>query len=129
MSYKFAIVDEATGEIQNICVSPTLQGMIDRAERIGPGYTYLTDLPDEIDKSMYYNGQEVVSRPTVLDPSASYDLTQLPENTVVIVRNEAGDELVITDLTEPLTLVDSGTYWLEVEPPFPFQSINTTVEV
>ncbi|WP_417726170.1 hypothetical protein [Roseovarius sp.] len=50
----------------------------------------------------------------------TYTLVDLPLGSVVTARNEAGDALEITDLSEPLTLVDAGTYRLTVAPPFPW---------
>lgn len=56
-------------------------------------------------------------------------LDHLPPGTTVTLCNEAGDELVLTDLSEPVTLPDAGTYIAKATAPFPWLPLNTTIEV
>lgn len=71
---------------------------------------------DIVDGRTHYvatNPIRIEPRPAVQPPLSpqiagwSYDLSTLPLGTVVTVRNEVGDELVITDLLEALTLVSA----------------------
>lgn len=79
----------------------------------------------------YYNAalDLVADRPTVTTPTASYDLTQLPSGTVVTVTDESGTVYAITDLSDTLTLEGPQTYRVQVDPPFPYIAVDTTVEV
>ncbi|KJS43349.1 MAG: hypothetical protein VR71_10550 [Roseovarius sp. BRH_c41] len=77
----------------------------------------------------------IEARPTITPPATTqdtgwvYDLSLLPVGSAVTVRNEVGDELVIMNLSEPLTLVDAGVYALAVAPPFPWVGFDAEVEV
>ena len=60
---------------------------------------------------------------------AVIDLSVLPEGTVLRITNAPGDILEITDLTEPLTLTEPGTYSLRLTPPFPWAARSLTIEL
>lgn len=72
---------------------------------------------------------EFKPRPNVLEPSALYDLTQLPSGSVVTVTDESKTVYTITDLSELLTLTGPQKYEVKVEPPFPYKAVEKTVEV
>lgn len=72
----------------------------------------------------------VVPVPAAVQPSGwTYTLSDLPAGSLVTVRNEAGDELAISDLSEPLTLLDAGLYHLAIAPPFPWVGFGIEVEL
>lgn len=77
----------------------------------------------------WIENDKITERPLVIYPSSSYDLTQLPDGTVITLRNEANDVLVITDLSGTLTLSDPGMYRFEIDPPFPWQKQTINFEV
>lgn len=76
-----------------------------------------------------YNLAAWAARPELPDVSASYDLTALPTGSVVTVVDESGTEHEVTDLSETLTLEGPQTYVVTVEPPFPYRTIRTRLEV
>jgi len=86
---------------------------------------------DKATLEQYYDAASglVADRPTVPTPTASYDLTQLPAGTVVTVTDESGTTHQITDLSDTLTLEGPQTYRVQVDPPFPYIAVDTTVEV
>ena len=84
---------------------------------------------DRLDSSLtgshYIQDGVVVPRPAVsgwfiTTAPAWLSLADLPSGSQFSISNEAGDQLVITDLAEPLHLTDPGTYQIVVAPPFPF---------
>lgn len=90
------------------------------------------------DTSTHYIASDplrIEARPTLTPPAAAqatgwaYDMTGLPAGTTVTVRNEVGDVLTITDLSEALTLTEAGTYGLSVAPPFPWVGFDIEIEV
>jgi hypothetical protein len=74
----------------------------------------------------------IEERPDPIDPVLSGSTITfdgpLPE-TQVTVRNEAGEEMQFLVGDGPLTLSDSGRYWIEVDPPMPFHRRLMTVEI
>ncbi|ETW11200.1 hypothetical protein ATO8_18640 [Roseivivax marinus] len=96
---------------------------------------YLTE--DELSSEEAYIGGSplaVTQRPEVVMPTPtaapwSWDLSTLPTGTTLTVSNEIGDTLEITDLSEPLELVDAGTYQVRLSPPFPWLALDATIEV
>lgn len=69
-------------------------------------------------------------RPELTAPTQNpVPLSGYPAGTKVTVTNEAGDSLVILDLSLPLTLIDPGVYTLRFEPPFPWLPLTTTMKV
>lgn len=127
---KWCLVETATGRIGPFGHTFS-QAIVDQKAGVaGPGWEARTDPPEDLDPRVtYFLNGEYVPRPVTPAPSASYGLTALPSGTTVTVRNEAGDELVITDLSETLTLSDPGTYRFTVIPPFPHTEVRTKVEV
>lgn len=57
------------------------------------------------------------------------DLSVYPAGTVITARNPEGDVIEITDLSEPLTLIDAGSYHIAVAPPWPHMPLAQDVEV
>lgn len=122
----YTVYDETTGEIvaTGTCTYQTQLHLTRQT-----GQRVLMEPSDFRSQYVDLTTLEVKDRPTVPAPSASYDLTALPAETIVIVTNEADETLTITDLSEALTLTDPGAYQVEVLPPFPYLPINQTVEV
>jgi hypothetical protein len=119
---KFYVYVTATGEILRYGSAPEVE------EQQGPGETAVEGEahPD----TDYVRDGEVTPRPSVPSPEgAVYDLTLLPPETVVMVTNESGETLTLTDMTEPLTLSDPGRYRFHIVPPFPFLILTTEIEV
>jgi len=79
--------------------------------------------------TQYVTESGPTDRPTIPTPTAIYDLTQLPAGTVVTVTDESGTVYEITDLSDTLTLEGPQTYRVQVDPPFPYIAVDTTVEV
>lgn len=84
----------------------------------------------------YISGTPLQSqpRPMVVIPTPTaapwtWDLSTLPAGTTITIRNEIGDTLEITDLADPLELVDAGMYQMRLSPPFPWLALNATIEV
>ncbi|MGR3498767.1 MAG: hypothetical protein ACU0E9_07735 [Limimaricola soesokkakensis] len=75
---------------------------------------------------------EVQDRPAVpalAIEAGAVDLSALPAGAAVTFRNEAGEELTLTDLAEPVTLADPGEYRVAVDPPFPWLPARQVIEV
>lgn len=127
LTVKFGVYDESSGELVAIHTTETQfqSYLADAGQNIIAGHP----LVSENWRDYYVSGGVYTLRPTVTLPSASYDLTTLPVGTTITVKNEANDELVISDLSETLTLTDPGEYWFDVEPPFPYMPLKTSVEV
>jgi hypothetical protein len=85
--------------------------------------------------STYYTGTEVLPRPPAVPAPAGgvaplvVDLSVWPTGTVITVVNEDDVSLVITTLTEPLTMVDAGFYRFSAATPFPNYPVDTILEV
>lgn len=127
----WAKVDQATGKIvmegSGLDPENVLQSQLAEA-----GYDVFEDRPAGVTGGEYYRDYVAgtwEARPTVPAWSNPYDLTALPSGSVVIVENEAGDILTVTELTEDLTLTDPGVYFVHVKPPFPHKEIRQRVEV
>lgn len=124
---KFGVYDEITGQLLAIHETEAQfqQYLADVGQNI------IADHPPDPEnwRDYYVSGGVYTLRPLVISPSANYDLTSLPTGTTLTVSNEAGDELSISDLSEVLTLVDTGTYWFKVTPPFPYMPLDAAVEV
>lgn len=123
----FGVYDETTGELLSVHRSEVqFQAYIAEV-----GQNIIAGHPPVLEnwRDYYVFGGAYTARPTVTLPSASYDLTTLPVGTTITVKNEAYDELIISDLSETLTLIDPGEYWFDVEPPFPYMPLKISVEV
>lgn len=86
----------------------------------------------------HYIAQEplrVEPRPMLAPPTSpqvagwAYDMSGLPVGSVVTARNEVGDEMVLTDLLNPLILGDAGIFSVRVDPPFPWLGFDAEIEV
>lgn len=73
--------------------------------------------------------QNIVPQPTVPEFNTPYDLTVLPNGTVVKITDESGIIHEIPDLSEALILEGPQTYRVQVNPPFPYIGVDTTVEI
>lgn len=66
--------------------------------------------------------------PKTLAIGTPLDLTDLPASSVVVLVNEARDELTV-DASQPISFADPGNYIVRVTPPFPGQFVWTELEV
>lgn len=124
---KYAIVEESTGRI---CIVGETHSIEIVKQKAREGFYYLLDPPEGLDTRVtYYDGSDYQDRLTVPHPTESYDLTALPDGTLIRLWNEAQDMLEVTEMTGTLDLVDPGKYRVHVHPPFPYQEILTEVEV
>lgn len=131
---RWCLVHTNTGRLGPFGATSYGQYALDQKAAVaGPEWEIRTDHPDEVDPNVtYFDGSNYISRPVTPEPTGSvYDLTSLPTGTQVTVTNEAGDQMIITDLEldETLTLTDPGTYTFEVIPPFPWTEVRKQVEI
>jgi hypothetical protein len=105
-------------------------------ERSGFGVFLVAEEPEQMTSWIDTSGDviKLAVRPEVVIPTPtaapwSWELSTLPAGTTITIRNEVGDVLEITDLTEPLDLVDAGTYQVRLSPPFPWLAQDATIEV
>ena len=80
----------------------------------------------------WIDGGVRVARPAITLPvsvpaGAALDLGGLPPETVLTVRNEAGQEASGT-AGAGVTLADPGAYRIRAEPPWPWQAIDHRIE-
>lgn len=127
----YALVKMDTGEVVK-CGSASRERMLLLPELEGPGFELFMTFPDQANEETHMldtSTRQWIDRPTLPEPSASYDLTALPAGTVVTVIDESRTVHEITDLSEVLTLEGPQTYTVMVDPPFPHQRLQSTVEV
>lgn len=125
MRIHFAVYDTSSGEIRSVnAVSYEHQLTLYEA----PGVALLPGNPPD-NHYVDLDALEFAERPSVPTPTASYDLTALPEGTTVTVTDESNTDHTITDLTETLTLEGPQVYQVRVAPPFPYMPADQTVEV
>jgi hypothetical protein len=105
-------------------------------ERSGFGVFLVAEEPDQMTSWIDTTGDVIrlAARPEVVMPTPTaapwtWDLSTLPAGTTVTIRNEIGDVLEITDLAEPVDLIDAGTYQVRLSPPFPWLALDATIEV
>lgn len=132
MRYSGLTYDPATGMITGRMEADVATVMAN----VGPERGFLAGtLADPATHYVAFDPVRVEPKPVVPVPDAvqpvgwAYTLSDLPAGTLVTVRNEAGDELAITDLSEPLTLLDAGLYHLALAPPFPWVGYEIEVEL
>ena len=132
MRYSGLTYDPATGMITGRMEA----GVATVMANVGPERGFLAGtLADPASHYVAFDPVRVESKPEVPVPAAvqpvgwTYTLSDLPAGSLVTVRNEAGDELMIADLSEPLTLLDAGLYHLSVAPPFPWVGFEIEVEL
>ncbi|PKP85814.1 MAG: hypothetical protein CVT80_00255 [Alphaproteobacteria bacterium HGW-Alphaproteobacteria-2] len=110
-----------------------LRDAAEAALNTGPGEAWIEGTAD-LARDMVQGGL-VVPRPDVPPLPAggpapfAVPLDGLPSGSAVRVQNEEGEALEITDMTEPLTLIDAGVYLVEVSPPWPWLPVAADVEV
>lgn len=101
------------------------------------GYTgTLLSLGEEIEVSsrdQYIAAGKLSSRPRWMPPSPSLaplvvDLSGLPAEATIVVRNEDGDSLAVP-FGEGLLLNHAGEYTLTIDAPFPFVSGDYNLQV
>lgn len=127
----YALVKMDTGEVVK-CGSASKERMLLLPELEGPGLELFMTFPEQANEETYMldtANDQWIERPTLPEPSASYDLTALPPGTVVTVTDESSTVHEITDLSETLILEGPQKYRVKVDPPFPYQRLKTTVEV
>lgn len=96
---------------------------------------FVAPLADTATHYIAFNPLRLAARPKITAPDTAqstgwaYDLSALPEGSVITVRNEAGDEMTLSDLSEPLTLIDAGRYRLAVAPSFPWSGFEIEMEL
>lgn len=56
-------------------------------------------------------------------------LSTYSAGTTITARNTEGDVITITDLSQPLTLIDAGVYQIIISPPWPWLTLSQDVEV
>lgn len=132
MRYSGLTYDPATGMITGRMEADVATVMAN----VGPERGFLAGtLADPAGHYVAFDPVRVEPKPEVPVPAAvqpvgwTYTLSDLPAGSLVTVRNEAGDELMIADLSEPLTLLDAGLYHLTVAPPFPWVGFEIEVEL
>lgn len=83
-------------------------------------------------RSLYVHDGLVIPRPALEDlPVVGnvVDFSSVPIGSSASVFNEANDEYVVVDFSDPLELVDPGVYRVTVTPPFPYLKHEQTIEV
>ncbi|WP_306133054.1 hypothetical protein [Roseivivax marinus] len=125
------IYDPADGRVL-YSIMTTAERAVMRAARGEP--IWMGEVEDP--PAHYVTGEplQLLPRPSIVAPVAgpapwTWDLSTLPAGTTVAIRNEIGDTLEITDLAEPLELVDAGTYQVRLSPPFPWLALDATIAV
>jgi len=127
----YALVKMDTGEVLK-CGSASKERMLLLPELEEPGLELFMTFPERANEETHMLDtatDQWIERPTLPEPSASYDLTALPAGTIVTVVDESSTVHEITDLSETLTLEGPQTYSVKVDPPFPYQRIVKKVEV
>lgn len=132
MTISANIYDTATGQITGHIEASAATAMANVTPEQG---LFVGAVVDAATHYIAADPLRVEARPTITPPVTAqatgwaYDLTSLPTGSTVTVRNEVGDVLTITDMSEPLTLVDAGRYRLAVAPPFPWVGFDIEVEL
>lgn len=116
--------ETATGRLTGLCNYDTVQAGEDFVA-LDPS----ADFTDEMYRNTYILSGEPATRPTVPFPTPgaapySWDITGLPAGTEITVWNEAGEGIVVDDLSAALVLTDPGVYRITIRPPFPYVAIE-----
>ncbi|MGK8234061.1 hypothetical protein ACLGGT_07735 [Roseovarius sp. MS2] len=132
MTIRANIYDTATGQIMGHIEASAETAMANVTPERG---LFVAPLAETATHYIAFNPLRLAARPQITPPDTAqqtgwaYDLSALPEGSVVTVLNEAGDELTLSDLSEPLTLLDPGLYRLTVAPPLPWVGFDIEVEL
>lgn len=132
MTISANIYDTASGQIVGHIEASAETAMANVTPERG---LFVAPLADTATHYIAVNPLRLAARPQVTAPDTAqptgwvYDLASLPEGSVITVRNEAGDAMTLSDLSEPLTLIDAGRYRLAVAPPFPWIGFEIEMEL
>lgn len=82
--------------------------------------------------SFYVVDNAAIARPESFQPvlvGNVLSVAGLPPETTIVLRNEAGDTLVMRASDGDITFNDSGIYRIEVNPPFPHRHLTAILEI